>query len=286
MCILEPFNDGGSLGAARHCGSGVMTAGDRKPGFDPSRLGPPPGARVAVVGGCGGMGRALVQALLDTGVEVAVLDLPSSLRQHEPPSQAMALPVDVSDEASVVAAFGRVGERWGYLDGCVNTAGFFKHWMPLAELPAAGLDEIIAGNLRGQFLCAKAALPLLRARGGSSLVSVASTMASDVVKGYTHYGAAKAGVVALVKGLARENAPVVRVNAVAPGLTNTAFLTGGTGRERVFDGINGDSYAKRVPMKRMAEPIDMTGPILFLLGPASGFVNGETLMVDGGVYVQ
>jgi len=90
----------------------------------------------------------------------------------------------------------------------------------------------------------------------------------------------------MVKGLARENAPTVRVNAIAPGLTNTAFLTGGTGREKIFDGIPEEVYAKRVPMKRMAQPQDMAGPILFLLGNASSFVNGETLIVDGGVYTQ
>lgn len=255
-------------------------------GFDPARLGPPPGARVAVIGGCGGMGRLVVRALLDTGVEVAVLDLPSSLKQQPPPPEALALAVDVSDEASVAAAFGQLAGRWGRLDGCVNIAGFFLHWMPLADLPAEGFDEIINGNLRGQFLCARAALPLLYKSPGSSLVCVASTMAFDVAKGYGHYGAAKAGVVALVKGLARENAPAVRVNAIAPGLTNTAFLTGGTGRERAFDGIDPDWYAQRVPMKRIAEARDMTGPILFLLGPASGFVNGATLLVDGGVYAH
>ena len=90
----------------------------------------------------------------------------------------------------------------------------------------------------------------------------------------------------MVKGLARENAPRVRVNAVAPGLTNTAFLTGGTGREQIFDGIPEAVYAKRVPMKRMAQPQDMAGPILFLLGAASAFVNGEMLIVDGGVVTQ
>ncbi len=78
----------------------------------------------------------------------------------------------------------------------------------------------------------------------------------------------------------------MRVNALAPGLTDTAFLLGGTGREQIFEGISQEVYAKRVPMKRMAQPIDMVGPMLFLLGPASGFVNGETLIVDGGVYVQ
>jgi 3-oxoacyl-[acyl-carrier protein] reductase len=118
------------------------------------------------------------------------------------------------------------------------------------------------------------------------MVNVASTMAVDVVKGYAHYGAAKAGIVALTKGMARENAPRVRVNALAPGLTNTAFLTGGTGREQVFEKLDEDKYGQRVPMKRMAQPQDMTGPILFLLGQASAFVNGEMLIADGGVYTQ
>jgi NAD(P)-dependent dehydrogenase (short-subunit alcohol dehydrogenase family) len=234
--------------------------------FDPSRLGPAPGSRVAVVGGCGGMGRVLVRALLDTGVQVAVLDLPASLAQNPPPAEALSFAVDGSDADSVQAAFSLLAARWPHLDGFVNLAGFFKGFTPIAELPVALFDEIISGR--------------------GSLVSVASTMAVDVVRNYTHYGMAKAGIVGMVKGLARENAPAVRVNALAPGLTNTAFLTGGTGREKVFEGIPEEVYAKRVPMKRMAQPEDMTGPILFLLGAASAFVNGEMLIVDGGVYTQ
>ncbi len=256
------------------------------PGFDPGRLGPPAGSRVAVVGGCGGMGRAVVQALVQTGVQVAVLDLPASLASSPPPGD-IALEVDASRADSVERAFAALAGRWPALDGFVNLAGFFKGLEPLKDLPVEVFDEVIAGNLRNHYLCAKAALPMLHARGpGAAMVCVASTMASDVVKRYAHYGAAKAGIVALVKGMARENAPTVRVNAVAPGLTNTAFLVGGTGRDKIFAGIAEEVYAKRVPMKRMAQPVDMAGPILFLLGAASGFVNGETLIVDGGVYVQ
>ena len=254
--------------------------------FDPARLGPAPGSRVAVVGGCGGMGRVLVRALLDTGVLVAVLDLPASLAQNPPPPEALALAMDGSDASSVGTAFAVLAARWPHLDGFVNLAGFFKGFLPISELPVEVFDEVIAGNLRCHFLCARAALPLLHKSGKGSLVSVASTMAVDVVKNYTHYGMAKAGIVGMVKGLARENAPRVRVNAVAPGLTNTAFLTGGTGREQIFDGIPEAVYAKRVPMKRMAQPQDMAGPILFLLGAASAFVNGEMLIVDGGVVTQ
>ena len=254
--------------------------------FDPARLGPAPGSRVAVVGGCGGMGRVLVRALLDTGVQVAVLDLPTSLKQNPPPPEALVFAMDGSDAASVDASFTALSRDWSALDGFVNLAGFFKGFKAIADLPVAVFDEIIAGNLRCHYQCARAALPLLHKSGNGSLVSVASTMAVDVVRNYTHYGMAKAGIVAMVKGLARENAPQVRVNAVAPGLTNTAFLTGGTGREQIFDGIGEEVYAKRVPMKRMAQPQDMAGPILFLLGAASAFVNGEMLIVDGGVVTQ
>ena len=254
--------------------------------LDPARLGPPSGAYVAVVGGCGGMGSALVKALIQTEVHVAVLDLPSSIEQYPPPPEAMVLPMDGGDETQVRDAFETLAKQWPRLDGLANLAGYFKGLSPLGDLDVSVFDEIIAGNLRSHFLCARAAIPLLQRSERGSMVCMASTQAVDVIPNYTHYAAAKAGVVAMVKGMARENAPHIRCNAVAPGLTDTPFLVGGTGREPIFEGIDPARYAPRVPMKRMAEASDITGPILFLLGPASGFINGETLIVDGGVYVQ
>ena len=254
--------------------------------LDPTRLGPPSGAYVAVVGGCGGMGRALVDALIQTQVHVAVLDLPSSVEQHPPPPEVLVLPMDGGNEAQVAEAFATLATQWPRLDGMANLAGYFKGLSPLSDLDVSVFDDIIAGNLRSHFLCAKAAMPLLRQSVHGAMVCVASTQAIDVIPNYTHYAAAKAGVVAMVKGMARENAPHIRCNALAPGLTDTPFLLGGTGREQIFEGIDPSRYAPKVPMKRMASASDMTGPILFLLGPASGFINGETLIVDGGVYVQ
>lgn len=256
------------------------------PAIDPSRLGPSPGARVAVVGGCGGMGRAVVRALLETGVQVAVLDLPTSIAQYRPPAETLVFALDGSSEREVERAFGELREEWPALDGFVDLAGFMKGFHPIAELPVDVFDEVLNGNLRTQFLCARAALPLLHASPHGSLVNVTSTLGLDVYGGYVHYAAAKAAIIALTKGLARENAPRVRVNAVAPGLTDTAFLQGGTGRPRVFDRMDPALYAKRVPLKRVAVPDDMVGPILFMLGPASRYMTGETLIVDGGTYVQ
>jgi 3-oxoacyl-[acyl-carrier protein] reductase len=256
------------------------------PSIDPARLGPPAGSRIAVVGGAGGMGRALVRALLDTGVEVAVLDLPTSLAQHPAPAGTLALPLDGSDAAQVDAAFAALAGRWPALDGYVNLAGFMKGWHRIGDMPVATFDEVIQGNLRTHFLCARAALPLLHAAPHGAMVNVSSTLGIDVNKGYVHYSMAKAGIIALTKGLARENAPKVRVNALAPGLTDTAFLVGGTGRDKEFDAMDPQLYGKRVPLKRVAVADDMVGPILFMLGPASRYMTGETMIVDGGVYVQ
>jgi 3-oxoacyl-[acyl-carrier protein] reductase len=232
------------------------------------------------------MGRALVRALVATDVRVAVLDLPTSIEQHRPPAEAILFPLDGSSETEVSRAFGELRSRWDSLDGFVDLAGFMKGFHPIADMPIAIFDEVIAGNLRTQFLCARAALPLLRASAQGSMVNVASTLGVDVHGGYTHYAAAKAAIIALTKGLARENAPHVRVNALAPGITDTAFLSGGTGRDKQFDGFSTELYAKRVPLKRVAVADDMVGPILFMLGPASRYMTGETLIVDGGTYVQ
>lgn len=250
--------------------------------FDPARLGPPVGARIAVVGGAGGMGSAVVRALLATGVEPVVLDRAAALAEN--PTAAWPLAIEGADERSVGDAFAAIGTRWGRLDGYVNLAGFVNAWRPVGEMLAPTWDEVIDGNLRTHFLCARAALPLLRVAGGGAMVIVSSTLGMDVHPGYVHYASAKAALIALAKGLARENAPAIRVNAIAPGITRTAFLSGGTGRERHFADFDPDRYASRVPLQRVAEPEDIAGPILFLLGEAARYITGATLVVDGGVY--
>ena len=241
--------------------------------LDPARLGPVEGARVAVVGGCGGMGRALVRALLDTGVSVAVLDQQASLDQHPVPAEVQPIALDGCQVTSVEQAFATLQSRWPALDACCNLMGFMKGWQTIADMPPALFDEVVAGNLRSHFLVARAALPMLHASGAGVLVNVSSTLGLQVGKGYVHYSAAKAGIIALTKGLAQENAPVVRVNALAPGLTDTAFLQGGTGREAVFEAMDPALYGKRVPLGRVAVAEDMVGPLLFLLGPASRYVK-------------
>ncbi|TVR06888.1 MAG: SDR family oxidoreductase [Salinarimonadaceae bacterium] len=242
-----------------------------------------PGRRIAVLGAAGGIGRSLVDACLAHGCEVAALDLPASLAGWTPPSGVRTFAVDATDEASVKAAFAGLAEAFDGLDGFVNLAGFTAAREPLAEMDLATFEEVTSGNLRSAFLSARAALPLLRRGEAPAMVLVSSGLALKPTPGYGPYSAAKAGVLALTRLLAQENAPLIRVNAVAPGAVETPFLTGGTGRSARESNFEREAYVRQVPLARMARPGDVTGPIMFLLGPASAYITGQTLHVNGGL---
>jgi NAD(P)-dependent dehydrogenase (short-subunit alcohol dehydrogenase family) len=246
------------------------------------------GARLAVLGGCGGIGRAVVARAVAQGWRVSVLDLPASLDRHGVPAGVQAVGVNGTDEASVAAAFGAVAEATdGALDGFVNLAGWQIGLKPLAETPVAEWDEVFAGNMRTAFLSARAALPLLRRGRDAAMVQISSGLAANTRPGYGPYAAAKAAMISMTKTLALESAPAVRVNAVAPAAVDTAFLRGGTGRsdEGGRSSIDTAAYAAMIPLRRLAVAEDIVGPVFFMLGPDSGYVTGQVLWVNGGGYM-
>ncbi|MCP3024078.1 SDR family NAD(P)-dependent oxidoreductase [Cupriavidus basilensis] len=246
---------------------------------------PPPGTRVAVVGGCGGIGRAVVARAVEIGLRVVVLDLPRSMALFPPPEGALAVACDAMDEASMGAAFDTVAREFDGLDAVINLVGFTKERMRLSDLPLAEWDEITRGTLTSAFLVSRAALPLLRAAGGGSMVHTASTFGVAVsLPGYGPYAASKAGVMNLVRALATECGPEIRVNAVAPGLVQTAFLQGGTGRPEKNERIDADAVTRMLPMRRIAQPADMVGTYLFLIGPGSVYITSQTIHVNGGLW--
>lgn len=238
---------------------------------------------IAVLGGAGGIGRALVEHLGSKGDTVVVLDLPTSLERHA--SGVKQIAIDICDEQSVTMAFAELAEHWETVDGFVNLAGYNSTLQPIGDMTADYFDEITNGNLRGAFLSTKAVLPLM-AEGGS-VVMISSGLASNIRPGYGAYCVSKAGVIAMTKVFALENAPRVRFNAVAPGLVDTAFLRGGTGRSTEDQDaiVNLEAYRTATPMQRVAQPEDIVGPIDFLLSPASSFMTGQVLWVNGGGYM-
>jgi len=240
--------------------------------------------RIAVVGGCGGLGRALVADLHSKGARVFVLDLPASIATHPVPEGVAALPVDATDPDAVKRAFATIGEAVPALDGMVNLAGFVGASCPLMEMPLPLWEEVVRGNLTAAFVTTQAAVPLLRKGDMPSIVHTSSGLTRTPRPGYAHYSAAKDGVNAFVRSAALELAPGIRVNSVAPGAVDTAFFRGGTGRsdESGTSDLDVERYVPTVPLKRMAYPDDVVGPIEFLLGPGSGYLTGQIIWVTGG----
>jgi len=145
--------------------------------MDLTRLAPPRDARLTVLGGCGGIGRALVRAAQANGLRVAILDLPRSLDEHPPPADVETWPLDATVEAEVVRAFGALEARWGGFDHLVNLAGFATDAHPLDAVALDDWQAVLDGSLRTTFLACRAAVPLIRRGGGGSIVNMASGLA-------------------------------------------------------------------------------------------------------------
>lgn len=261
-----------------------MNANLSLPSFTPTA-----GDRLVVIGGCGGMGRALVRAALERGLLVAVLDMAQSIEMFPPPAGTLALPCDVRSETAVSEAFQRLGAEWGRVEALVNLAGYTGERIPVEEMKTQEWDDIVNTDLRGMFLVARACAPLLRAsaaQGGSpSAILVSSTFGARVPHvGYAPYAASKAGVINLVRALATEWAPQIRVNGVAPGVIETAFLKGGTGRDAKKTSLDMQKFVAGVPLQRLGTPEEIAAVLLFLLSPAASYITGQTIHVNGGSY--
>ncbi len=168
-----------------------------------------------------------------------------------------------------------------------NLVGFAREKALIEDVPDELWHEVVDGNMHSAFYISRAAMPLLRKAGGAAIVNTSSGLALKATPGYGPYSVSKAAILALTRLLAQEGAPHVRANAVAPGAVDTAFLRGGTGRGGDDAGtaarLDVDAYLKTIPLGRLASVDDVTGPILFLLSAASGYITGQTLHVNGGL---
>ena len=248
---------------------------------------PPRGSRIAVVGACGGIGGEILTQLVAGGCEVIALDLESSLAQAPPPVPH-TIAIDGRDAASVEAAFAHLGQIAPRLDGLVLASGYAGQRAPIGEWAVEDIDDILSGNLRLMTLVLRASLQLLSHGDPASVVMLTSDMAYIPQAGYAPYVAAKAGMVAMGRSVAREVAPTIRINFVSPGAVDTPFLRGGRGRALDPSAplrFNMDAYLKQIPLARMAVAADVAGPVLFLLGPASSYMTGEVLHISGGAFM-
>jgi 3-oxoacyl-[acyl-carrier protein] reductase len=244
---------------------------------------------VLITGGGIGIGRATAVAFAAAGYSVIVTDvLETEGRQvaGEIVAQGGAAefhPLDVTSTAQVDAIVAAVEKRHGGLDVVVANAGI-AHRVPLSRLTDDAWDKTLDVDLKGVLRIIRAAVPGMRTKSGGAIVAVASTM--GYIYGWfehAHYSAAKAGVVGLVRGLATELAQSgIRVNAVAPGIIRTAQTLS---EEHSLGAAGLQETAKYVPLGRVGDPSDVADVILFLASPASRYVTGQTIVVDGGTQV-
>ena len=231
-------------------------------------------SRTAVVtGGARGIGAAIAAALAAQDDEVVVLDV---IDAPEAIPGVRYVTCDVSDEASVTAAFAQVNA----VDVLVNNAGVARQGL-IGVQPLQEWTQIVSINLTGTFLCCSAAIP--RMREGGAIVSISSTAAFVGLAGRGAYGATKAGILALTRALAVELAPRrIRANAVCPGFTRTEIIARG-----IADGAYDEpTMLERVPTGRLAETDDIARAVRFLAGEDASYITGQSLIVDGGWTIQ
>jgi 2-deoxy-D-gluconate 3-dehydrogenase len=246
------------------------------------------GKVVVVTGGNGGIGLGMARGLARAGarVVVAARDAAKSAQAlaelRALGSDALALAVDVANEASVAALFAEVAKRCGRLDILVNNAGVFLK-QPAQDTSLAQWREVMDINATGAFLCARAAHPLLCAAGGGKVINIASLVALFGVPQAVAYSASKGALLQLTRSLATAwAADGIQVNAVLPGWVDTPLTHGARLSVAGLD----TRVSARTPAGRWGEIDDFAGVAVFLASRASDFITGAAIPVDGGYSVQ
>lgn len=241
-----------------------------------------------VTGGNGGIGLGIARGLAKAGAAVAVAGrnrqkLSAAVAELEGlGAKALAVVCDVTDAAAVTAMVEETQARLGGPDILVNNAGTNIRKRP-EDLTAAEWQQVMDANLTGAFLCAKACYPLMKQAGGGKILNNGSMLSIFGAPWSPAYGASKGGVVQLTRSLAAAwAADNIQVNCILPGWIDTD-LTRRARRE--VDGLN-DHVLKRTPAARWGRPEDFEGLAVFFAGPASNFVTGAALPVDGGFSIS
>jgi NAD(P)-dependent dehydrogenase (short-subunit alcohol dehydrogenase family) len=249
-----------------------------------------PGLRVVISAGASGIGRAIADMLIGHGAKVHVCDVSdeflADFRKAHPDHGATK--ADVSKEAEVDAFFAAAKASLGGLDALVNNAGIAG--------PTGGVDEIrpedwrrtIDIDLTGQFLCARLAVPMLKAAGGGAIINMSSAAGKHGYAFRTPYSAAKFGIIGFTQSLAKELGPSnIRVNAILPGIVEGPRMFKVIEDRARQVGVSYQEmekeYLSRVSLRRMVTPHDVAATALFLLSPMGENISGQSLSVDGNV---
>ena len=236
-----------------------------------------------VTGAVRGIGRAIARQLASDGFAIVVnyrgdADMATGLCEelNAAGAQTLAVRADITSAEDVAGLVEQTINTFGRLDALVNNAGITRDTL-LMRMSEEDWDAVLETNLKGAFLCSKAAIrPMMRRRSGS-IVNLTSVVGLSGNAGQTNYSAAKAGLIGFTKSLAKEvGSRGITVNAVAPGFIET----------RLTDVLNDETKAamlERIPLGRFGTPEDVASAVRFLVSPAARYITGAVLSVDGGM---
>ena len=237
-------------------------------------------SKIAIITGGGrGIGKATAQLFINEGATVVIAEFDEVSGQSTANELgAHFIKTDISNEESVNALFNFVSSEFGQLDILVNNAGILAD-STLKKLNPDSFDAVINVNLRGVYLCGRAAADIMIEQGSGVILNASSVVAHHGNFGQTNYVASKAGVIGITKVWARElGKDGIRVNAVAPGFIQTN-MTGGMPEKVV------NMMGEKVPLKRWGQPEDVANAYTFLASDEASYITGAVLNVDGGVVV-
>ena len=243
--------------------------------------------RVSIVtGGAQGLGRVYCLGLAAEGSAVVVADVQdgSALAAEISAAggQALAVRADVSDPAATAALADRAVQRFGRIDALVNNAAYFKHATrgPFDAIGVAEWDRAFAVNVRGTWLCCRAVYPHMRRQGYGKIVNISSNTPYKGVPGFLHYTSSKSAIIGLTRALAREvGGDGIAVNTVAPDFIPDEEMA----RTRAAEAA---VVVGQRCFQRTQTPEDMVGLVVFLAGPGSDFITGQSFLVNGGALFQ
>lgn len=242
------------------------------------------GQRALITGSSRGLGLAMAEALGDAGADIIINGRDThqlgaaAKTMGERGAKVTALAFDISSIDSITAAIDYAENDIGPIDILINNAGHIARG-PLLDFPADKLDRMMQLNVDALLHVSQAVAPHMIARGAGKIINIGSSAGKLARVGNIPYSASKAAVDSLTKGMAAEWGPLgINVNAIAPGL-----IGAGMNSDVLDDKKLNDFIAERVPLARWGQPQDIVGAAIFLSSPAASFVNGHTLVVDGGL---
>ncbi len=237
------------------------------------------GKTALVTGAARGIGAAVAKSLANAGGRLILCDQRHTTETlnsiKELGGDVRQQIADVSSEVSVSSLFKSISETEGSLDFVINAAGILSE-SKITEIPTAEFDRVLSVNLRGSFLIARGAAQIMKPAKSGRIIFVSSELAYLGRANFSAYCASKAGVVGLTRALARELAPDITVNSVAPGPIDTPMLG--------LENMSQEWIDKEIdiPLERIGKPSEIAAIIRFLCGPDAGFFTGQTLSPNGG----